>query len=187
MTTKKLLTLRKEISKRRPEFVMQDQHKRPDLQIRWRKPKGMHSKMRHGVWGRPASVNVGYRGPVEVRGLHNSGLAMVLVQNAEQAARLDSKTQGAVIAHVGGKKKTQILQACKQKGITVLNVKNVDQEIQKLTDAVSARKEAKKTADQRKASKVKTAPKKEEKKETEEPVTKEQERKEMEKVLTKKE
>jgi len=110
---------------------------------------------------------------------------MVLVQNAEQATGLDSKTQGAVIAHVGGKKKTQILQACKQKGITVLNVKNIDQEIQKLTAAVTTRKETKKAADQRKASKVKTAPKKEEKKE--EPATKEQEREEMEKVLTKKE
>ncbi len=186
MTNKKLLTLRKEISKRRPEFIMQDQHKRPDLKLRWRKPKGMHSKMRHGVWGRPASVNPGYRGPSEVRGLHQSGLAMILVQNAEQAEELDAKTQGAIIAHVGGKKKTQILQACKQKGITVLNVKDVDNEMQRLTATVAARKEAKKAAEQRKTSKAKTAPKKEEKKE-EEVTNKEQERKEMEKVLTKKE
>ncbi len=187
MTTKKLLTLRKEISKRRPAFVMQDQHKRPDLQIRWRKPKGMHSKMRHGVWGRPASVNVGYRGPAEVRGLHESGLIPILVQNAEQVAKLDAKTQGVIIAHVGGKNKTQILQACKQQGIAIFNVKNVDQELQKLASAVTARKEAKKATEQRRTAKAKTAPKKEEKKETEEPVTKEQERKEMEKVLTKKE
>ena len=185
MTIKKLLGLRKEISKRRPEFVMQDQHKRPDLQRRWRRPKGMHSKMRHGVWGRPASVNVGYRGPVAVRGLHDSGLIPVLVQNAEQVAGIDSKTQGAIIAHVGGRKKTQILQACKQKGITIFNVKNVDQEIQKLATAVTARKEAKKTLQQKKTAKIKTAPKAE-KKEAE-TITKEQEHKEMQKLVTQKE
>jgi len=185
MTIKKLLGLRKEISKRRPEFVMQDQHKRPDLQRRWRKPKGMHSKMRHGVWGRPVSVNVGYRGPAETRGLHESGLAPILVQNAEQVAGIDSKTQGAIIAHVGGKKKTQILQACKQKGITVFNVKNVDQEIQKLAEAVTSRKEAKKARQQKKPAKPKAAPKTE-KRETEQ-MTKEQEHKEMQKLVTQKE
>jgi large subunit ribosomal protein L32e len=184
MSDKKLLGLKKEISARRPEFIMQDHHKRKETQRRWRKPKGMHSKMRHGVWGRPASVNTGYRGPAKVRGMHQNGLLPILVQNAEEAASIDPKTQGAIVASVGGRKKTQILQACKQKNITVLNVKNIDEQIQKLASAVTERKEAKKAAEQRKAAKTKAAPKKEEKKEE---TTKEQERKEMEKILTKKE
>lgn len=184
MTTKKLLILRKEISKRRPEFVMQDHHKRPETQRRWRKPKGMHSKMRHGVWGRPASVSVGYRGPAAVRGLHDSGLQHLLVNTMEELAALDVKTQGAIIGKVGGKRKSELLAVCKQKGVTVFNVKKIDEEIQKLTGAVAARKEMKKQRQQKKQATAKAAPKKETK---EEPVTKEQERKEMEKVLTQKE
>jgi len=184
MTTKKLLTLRKEISKRRPEFVQQDQHKRPDLQLRWRRPKGMHSKMRHGVWGRPVSVNPGYRGPAAVRGLHDSGLIPMLVHNVEQLGSVDPKTHGAIIGHIGGRKKTEVLAACKQKGIMVFNVKNVDVTMKALADKVTARKDAKKAAVKRKEEKAKSIPKKEAKKE--EP-TKEQEKKEMEKVLTQRE
>lgn len=184
MTTKKLLTLRKEISKRRPEFVMQDHHKRPETQRRWRKPKGMHSKMRHGVWGRPASVKTGYRGPAAVRGLHNSGLAPILINTLTELSAIDVKTQGAIIANVGGKRKTELLTACKQKNVTVFNVKNIDEEIKNLVGKVTARKEEKNQRQQKKQTTAKAAPKKEAK---QEPVTKEQERKEMEKVLTQKE
>lgn len=181
---KKLLALRKEISKRRPEFVQQDQHKRPDLQLRWRKPKGMHSKMRHGVWGRPASVNIGYRGPAAVRGLDNSGLIPMLVYNLQELGTVDAKTHGVIIGSVGGKKKTELLTACKQKNITVLNIKKVDETIKMLTDRVTDRKAAKKEAAKRREARTKAAPKKENKKEE---VTKEQEKKEMDKVLTQKE
>ncbi len=180
MTTKKLLELRKEISKRRPKFVMQDQHKRPDLQPRWRRPKGMHSKMRHGVWGRPASVKAGYRGPCATRGLHASGLVPVLIHNHAELTKIDTKTQGAILAHIGIRKKIELLNACKQKGITLLNVKNAEEAIKMLSDKLLARKESKK-----KTAKTKTPEAAQEKKE--EPKTKEQERKETEKVLTKRE
>ncbi len=186
MITKKLLTLRKAISKRRPEFVMQDQHKRPDLDRRWRKPKGMHSKMRHGVWGRPASVNVGYRGPAAVRGLHLSGLQMVRVNTLSELAALDVKTQGAIIANVGGRRKTELLTACKQKNVTVFNVKNIDEELKILVGKVATRKEKNKSRTQKKQTAAKAAPKKEAKKE-EAPMTKEQERMEAEKVIIQKE
>jgi large subunit ribosomal protein L32e len=182
MITKKLLTLRKAISKRRPEFVMQDQHKRPDLDRRWRKPKGMHSKMRHGVWGRPASVNVGYRGPAAVRGLHHSGLAPVLINTLKELSALDVKTQGAIIANVGGKRKTDLLTACKQKNVTVFNVKNIDEELKMLIGKVAARQEKNKSRTQKKQKAAKAAPKKEEA-----PMTKEQERMEAEKVIIQKE
>ncbi|VVB80910.1 50S ribosomal protein L32e [uncultured archaeon] len=184
MTTKKLLELRKEISARRPRFVREDSQKRIEVGGEsWRRPKGMHSKMRDGLWGRPASVNVGYRGPAEVRGMHPSGLMPIVANNADQLIKIDAKTQGVIMGHVGDKKKITILTTCKQKGLTILNVKNTDEMIKKLTDNVTARKEAKKNralAKEQK-SKQKTQPKKEE------TATKEQERKEMEKILTKKE
>ena len=183
MTTKKLLGLRKQMNAKRPRFRQQDSHKRKEIISAWRKPKGMHSKMRHGVWGRPASVNVGYRGPAEVRGLHSSGLSMIIVNNVEEAGRVDPKTQGAILGSIGGRKKVDVLTACKQKGITVLNIKNVDEAIQALKDKVTARKEARKHAEKTKAAKTaKAEPKKEEA-----PKTKEEERKEAEKIMIQKE
>ncbi len=184
MNTKNLLGLRKKISQKRPEFVQQDHHKRKETKRRWRAPKGMHSKMRHGVWGRPASVNVGYRGPQEVRNMHSGGLMPVLIHNTAELAEVDTKTQGVIMAHIGAQKKSQLLTVCKQKGITVLNVKNIDKELQNISEKLTARKEAKKTTV--KVKEEKTKAKMTEKKE-EAPKTKEEERKEMEKVLTKRE
>jgi hypothetical protein len=146
----------------------------------------MHSKMRHGVWGRPASVNVGYRGPAAVRGLHNSGLQMVLVNTLSDLTALDVKTQGAIIANVGGRRKIELLTVCKQKNVTVFNVRNIDEELKMLTGKVAARKEKNKSRTQKKQATAKAAPKKEAKKE-EAPMTKEQERKDAEKIMIQKE
>jgi len=101
MTTKKLLQLRKEISKRRPEFKPQDIQKRREItRGRWRRPKGMHSKMRDGLWGRPACVNIGYRGPAETRGVHTSGMIPVAVYNDAELEKIDAKTQAIILGHV---------------------------------------------------------------------------------------
>ncbi len=186
MTNQKLLELRKQCNKRRPEFKPQDIQKRREIKRgRWRKPKGMHSKMRDGVWGRPVLVGTGYRGPAEVRGLHISGLIPKLVHNPEQIAELNAKTQGIILGHIGDKKKIMVLNACKQKGITILNVKNTDEMIKKLTDKITTRKEAKqKTA---KTKEEKTKQKTAVKPKEEAPKTKEEERKEAEKILMTKE
>ncbi len=187
MTTKTLLELRKKISKKRPKFRQTDHQKRPKLDpTKWRRPKGMHNKIRHGFNGQPAKVNGGYRGPKEVRGLHNSGLIPVLVHNVKDLTTIDTKTQGVIIAHVGNRTKSQILTQCKEKKINVLNVKNVDDKLKGITDKITARKETKAELRKRKTAKEKKKETKPEKTK-EEPKTKEEERKEMEKVLTQKE
>ncbi|MEM3154685.1 MAG: eL32 family ribosomal protein [Candidatus Woesearchaeota archaeon] len=185
MSSKNTLQLRKEISRKRPEFVMQDHHKRPETQKRWRRPKGLHSKMRHGVWGRPACVNVGYRGPAEVRGLDAKGMMPVLINNEAALSAVDPKKHSIIIGSVGDRKRAVLLNACKQKGITVLNFKKIDEELQNISNKIALRKETKKQRAERKQSMAKAAPKKEAKKE--EPMTKEQERKEAEKVIIQKE
>ena len=42
----RLLELRKRIKRKKPEFIRQDAHKKKSLESKWRKPKGLHSKMR---------------------------------------------------------------------------------------------------------------------------------------------
>ena len=44
--TKKLLELRKKIKGKKPNFIRQDAHKHKRLARKWRKPKGIQSKMR---------------------------------------------------------------------------------------------------------------------------------------------
>jgi hypothetical protein len=111
---------------------------------------------------------------------------MVRVNTLSEIAALDVKTQGAIIANVGGKRKTELLTACKQKNVTIFNVKNIDEELKMLIDKVAARQEKNKSRTQKKQKAAKAAPKKEAKKE-EAPMTKEQERMEAEKVIIQKE
>ena len=135
--------------------------------------------MRDGLWGRPVCVGTGYRGPSEIRGMHPSGLMPVLVYNNAELDKIDTKTQGIILGHIGDRKKITILNTCKQKNITVLNVKKIDEAIKTLTEKAAMRKQTKTT----KTAPQKIAPKAKE----EEPKTKEQERREEEKILTKKE
>lgn len=182
MVTMDLLKLKQKINAKRPKFQHYDAHKRKEVNPAWRKPKGLHNKMRKGVWGRPATVNVGYRSPVAVREMHRNGLMPVLINTVAELAKIDAKTQGVLIGHIGGRMKKLILADCKVKKLTVLNVKNVDQEIKNIEGKVAQRKTAKKELQKRKETKSppKEAPK-EEKKET---LTKEQENEEMQKLVT---
>ena len=177
-----LLKLKAKINAKRPKFKHYDAHKRKEVNPAWRKPKGLHNKMRKGVWGRPATVNVGYRSPAAIREMHKNGLFPVLVNTPSELAKVDAKTQGVLVGHVGGRTKKLILAECKQKKFIVLNVRNVDEEIKNLESRVVQRKEAKKALQKRKE--TKTKPKEAPKEEKKEALTKEEENKEMQKIVT---
>src|SRR3989344_99091 len=72
-----LLNVRKEMKERKPEFIRQDNPKRMKLNYKWRKPKGVHSKIRHHFKGRRKMPSPGFKSPAAVRGLHSTGLEMV--------------------------------------------------------------------------------------------------------------
>ncbi|MCL1978868.1 MAG: 50S ribosomal protein L32e, partial [Methanomassiliicoccaceae archaeon] len=61
------------ISGRRPAFKRQEWFRYSKLGEKWRKPKGIHSKMKRRLKRRPPMVDIGFRGPASVRGLHPSG------------------------------------------------------------------------------------------------------------------
>jgi len=88
----------------------------------WRRPRGIHSKMRRHYKYRPPVVSIGYRTPVTARGLHPSGFEEVLVHRPDDLAALDPKTQGARIGGtVGGRKQAAIVQKADELGIRVFN------------------------------------------------------------------
>lgn len=178
--TKALLALRKKISAKRPKFRHFDWQKRKEVGTRWRRPRGLHNKMRKGVWGKPATVNPGYRGPAAVRGLSNEGLVRMTVYTTSEIAPLDGKKHAVVLGKVGGRMRVAILGECKKKNLTVLNHKNIDDAIKTVAGELNLRKELKKARAARKAKSAqpvkKAAAAKEEPKKTAEEVKKEQDK-----------
>jgi large subunit ribosomal protein L32e len=113
---------RKEVSEGRPAFVRQESWRYVRIHPEWRKPKGVDSKMRRQDKGWPALVKVGYRGPVEARGLHPSGHLEVLVHRPED---LEGMVPGRDVARlgrtVGAKKRAAIISRATELGVRVVN------------------------------------------------------------------
>ena len=116
------LRTRREIAGRRPTFLRQEWFRFPRLGEKWRKPRGMHSKMRVHMRYRGKNVRIGYRGPKDVRGLHPSGFVEVLVFNVNDLRDINPKTQAVRIGHgVGAKKRKDIVDTATKKDIRILN------------------------------------------------------------------
>jgi large subunit ribosomal protein L32e len=120
--TKEQLKIRDDINKSRPAFHRQEWFRYVRLGDSWRKPRGLHSKMRRGYKYRPNLVSTGYRGPKAVRGFHPSGFQEVMVYRVEDLEDVDPKKQAARIGHsVGTRKREEIEKVADEKGIRVLN------------------------------------------------------------------
>ncbi|MGD0057561.1 MAG: 50S ribosomal protein L32e [Methanomassiliicoccales archaeon] len=120
--TKDLLAKRNMMSKKRPHFLRQEGFRFKRLGDTWRRPRGMHSKMRRHYKYRPPVVSIGYRGPQKVRGLHSSGFEEVMVYNPTQLDAIDPKHQAVRVGGgVGYKKRLEIETKADKLGIRVLN------------------------------------------------------------------
>jgi large subunit ribosomal protein L32e len=121
-----LMAVKRQLQRTRPKFTRHRPDRKSSLDDRWKKPRGLHNKLKDRKRGCAPWVSDGYRTPVEVRGLHISGLAIVRVANVKELAAVDAQTSGVVIAAVGAKRQLEILRACAQKNIRVLNHKSND-------------------------------------------------------------
>ncbi len=120
--TMRQLKLREVKSHSRPDFKRQEWFRYVRLGDSWRKPRGLHSKMRRGYKYRVNLVSTGYRGPKAVRGLHPSGFQEVMVYRVEDLEGMNPKKEAARIGHsVGSKKREYIEKIADEKGIRVLN------------------------------------------------------------------
>ncbi len=187
LSIKELLDLRKHIKSRKPDFVRQDAHKQKKLGRKWRRPKGLHSKIRLNLKGRGRNVSVGYRSPKKVRNLHKSGLWQCIIKSSRDLEGLDAKKNCVIISSsLGNRKRVAILKQVKERGFNVLNIKNPDEYVKKIEDIMVLKRKEKKEKE-KKGKEAKTEKKKE--KLTEkvgEEKKKEIEKKEKDKILTKK-
>jgi large subunit ribosomal protein L32e len=120
---KRLMALKKRMSQKRPKFVKMESWRHKRLKDHWRQPKGVDNHMRLNLKGWPKSVNVGYRSPKAVRGIHPSGKEEVHVYNVGDLSIVDPETQVARIGgSVGLRKRVKIVQEANLRGIRILNV-----------------------------------------------------------------
>jgi len=195
MKNEKLLEVRKYIKSRKPEFIRQDAHKKPRLsRSSWRKPKGLHSKIREQRKGRRRLPEQGYRSPIEVRGMHNSGVFPIVVNSFTDIVNLskqfpDKNSVGVIVGSVGKKKKVELIEKILSMKLKILNVKNPEKFVEGIKSQFAARVKEKKEKSAEKEKKKKD--KEDKKKDTiEEKVSDEEkkdaEKKEMDKVVSQK-
>ncbi len=119
--TEKRLELKAKMKKKRPKFRRQE-FKRKNLKDTWRKPRGIHSKMKRREKGKGRMPSPGYGSPNDVKGLDRSGFREILVRNPEDLKSVDGSKEIAVISRsVGKKKRLEMLEKAEKMDIRIKN------------------------------------------------------------------
>jgi len=175
------------------KFTRQDAHKKVRLGNKWRRPKGLHSKMRIGFKGYNKTVSIGYGSPKNTRGLDKAGLKLIIIKSLKDIENINAKEECIAVAKtIGLRKKVEILKKAIKKSISVVNVKDVNKFLKDVEEKIKKSKEEKekikKEKEVRKKEKEKATKKKtiDEKVEKTDEEKKEEEKKERDKLLTKK-
>ncbi len=146
-----LAELRKKLKKKNPEFRQRDAHKLKKLKYAWRRPKGIHNKLRMRFKGKGNSVSIGYRNPVEIRDLHPSGFQPIIVNNLKDLQSINKEKQGALLSsRLGIKSKIKLLKKAEEFNVIVLNVKDIKESIKKYEDYLKNKKLTKKQEEEKK-------------------------------------
>lgn len=163
------LSTRNKMKSKKPLFQSQDVNIFKQFEGKWRRPRGIHSKLRKGFRGHSASPSIGYGGPKDVRGLTRKGFVSVVVHNLNDLSKV--KDEVVIVAHgVGNRKRIQILTEVKKRGLHVLGLKDVDSFLSKVNEKLNLKKKESETRKEVKKKKVEEAEKvKDTKQEKDEP------------------
>ncbi len=118
----RLMNVRSRQKAKKPEFNRHDHQKKKRLGLSWRKPRGLHNKLRRQIAAKGKPVRPGFGSPKAVRGFHPSGFPEILVNNVTDL----QKAEGCVVriaGSVGMKKRTEIQAKAAQMNLRILNPK----------------------------------------------------------------
>ncbi|MEM1508757.1 MAG: 50S ribosomal protein L32e [Thermofilaceae archaeon] len=120
---KRLIKLRAEMKRRKPNFVRMNSWRIARINDSWRSPRrSLDNKIRLERKGFPLRVKAGYRSPRATRGLHPSGKTEVLVHSPEELEGLDPKLHIIRIAStVGARKRGIIISKATEMGLYITN------------------------------------------------------------------
>jgi large subunit ribosomal protein L32e len=108
--------------RKKPKFKRWMSQSLKRIKESWRRPRGIHSKIRRREKSKIKMPSVGYGAPKELKHLHPSGFKEVLVYNLNDLQKIDPKKEAARIAHtVGKKKRIELLKKAEELKIKVLN------------------------------------------------------------------
>jgi len=169
---------------RRKKYLRINYYKSKSIDSRWRRAKGLHSKIRENRKGWPPKVKIGAGSPVDVKHLHYSGLKIKRIENLEQLDSIMPAEEIAVIGKsVGKRNRINILKRAAEKKIRILNVKDPELAKKKIEDEFSSRIKKKEPKESKKEKKPEAKKVIEEKSPEDK---KKEEKEEKDKMLTKK-
>lgn len=187
-----LLKTKQRIKKKNPSFVRQDAHKIGRVPSKWKKPRGIHSKMREQRRGYRGLVKPGYRTPRDLRHRDLQGRNVIYVRHQGDLANASSEDAIILMRTLGTRKKLALVEEALKKGFTITNLdpeafrekqkaKQQERQQQKQKEQEAKQKAAKRAADkqaEKKESEAQEAVSDEEKKK--------REKQEKDKLLTQK-
>ena len=115
------LKLRLKMKRKKPVFLRRGGGIFRRLGLKWRKPKGIHSKLRQHKREAGKIVRSGYGSPRSVKGLHPSGFKEVLVFNVKDLGKIRQGEAARIAANVGKKKRLEMMKKAEELKIKVLN------------------------------------------------------------------
>ncbi len=162
-----LLRLRREIKRRKPIYVRQQYGHFIKLSrvVKWRKPRGIHSKILKRKKGHRRMPEVGYGSPKLVRGLNKEGFKEVMVMKVSDLDKVGKGSVAVIGSTVGKKKRIDILKEAIKRGIVVNNYKDMKKELERLEKKKEKSKVKEEKSKESKDIKKKKASKKDAKKE----------------------
>ncbi|OIO41531.1 hypothetical protein CO154_00985 [Candidatus Pacearchaeota archaeon CG_4_9_14_3_um_filter_31_7] len=166
MDKEHLLKIKKEKKKRQPIFLRKDYNKKLKLgkkekkKRRWKFPVGVHNKQRKRMKGHRNIVSIGYKSPKALRHHFNES-KIIKIYSVNQLKNLPKEKDFVLLlGGIGMKKRSEILKIAKDRNLIFINVKNIDEELNKIYVEMKSRKEEK---DKKKKNKVKKESKEKEK------------------------
>tara|TARA_Y100000310_G_scaffold265631_1_gene276762 strand:- start:4207 stop:4632 length:426 start_codon:yes stop_codon:yes gene_type:complete len=125
MVKDKDLSSKKDIKRKKPNFLRKDWHKKIKLgstvkrNRKWRAAKGRHNKIRLGKKGQSQRPKIGW-GANSKNKNKIEGLTVVRIENLKDLEKI-TKDEGIIISKVGLKKRKEIISKANEKKIKILN------------------------------------------------------------------